>query len=68
MYIVPRRHATSPEVYLLLGRAVLTIDAWFNELRSTEDMLALQNALSENLEGRRRAVALASSERTPPAA
>jgi hypothetical protein len=49
--VVPPAGA-SPAVYLLLGRAVPTIDGWIAEMRSRADVLALIEALSIHLENR----------------
>lgn len=60
--VMPRK--TSPQVFLLLGRAVPIVDQLFRELGSAGEMVALIDALSDHLEGRREALELA---RTPPA-
>jgi len=52
--LIPRPRATaSAPVYLILGRAVPTIDGWIAELREDGDSLALIEALAIHLQMRR---------------
>jgi hypothetical protein len=53
--LIPRPRATaSAPVYLILGRAVPTINGWIDELREDGDSLALIEALAIHLSLRRR--------------
>ena len=61
--VVSTAPKVSPQVFLLLGRAVSEIDKLTHELQTSEDLLAFYSALRGNLHSRRRAVELATAER-----
>jgi hypothetical protein len=66
--LIPRPRATaSAPVYLILARAVPTIDGWIAEVREDGDSLALIEALAIHLSQRRRDFTRDESAQKPPA-